>query len=103
MNKGTRARLMLAAAVASGLSASKGFGQVLYEPFNYTGGAQLDSDLAGTNKNFTTSGTFWSQRGTQAGLFKVDTSGLGAPTPALGVPPLPPTMGNGELFPTGTV
>src|SRR3954469_12703658 len=104
MSMRTKSRLALAATFGLGLVAagsSQVSAQVLYDPFNYTG-QQLDRDLTATaaQKNFSTSGTLWSTRGPQNGLFTAAAgAALTAPTdPA--VPRLPAAMGLGAQFPT---
>jgi autotransporter-associated beta strand protein len=86
-------------AVALALAATKASAQVLYEPFNYTvGTTPLETDAAAVNKNYSTSGTYWAQRGTTGGAFVVGT-GLGSPN-AAGI--LPPTMGGSGQYTNAT-
>jgi hypothetical protein len=66
-------------AVALALAGTKASAQVLYEPFNYTVGNPLETTAADPNKNYTTSGTYWAQRGSTTPPFTVGT-GLGSPT-----------------------
>src|SRR5688572_24490275 len=87
-------------AVALALAASEASAQVLYEPFNYAvGTSPLEANAADLNKNYTTSGTFWSQRGSNNPPFTVGT-GLGAPNfQGVATPPvLPPTMGGSGQY-----
>ena len=86
-------------AVALALAASDATAQVLYEPFNYTvGTTPLETDAAAATKNYTTSGTYWAQRGTTGGAFSV-ASGLGAPNSA-GL--LPQPMGGSAQYTNAT-
>src|SRR6185436_2898572 len=86
-------------AVALALAGTKASAQVLYEPFNYTVGNPLETTAADPNKNYTTSGTYWAQRGSTTPPFTVGT-GLGSPTfTGAATPPiLPPTMGGSGQF-----
>src|SRR5688500_8386050 len=82
-------------AVALALTAADATAQVLYEPFNYAvGTTPLETTADAVNKNYTTSGTYWAQRGTTGGAFSV-ASGLSSPNSA-GV--LPATMGGAGQY-----
>src|SRR5688572_4693835 len=93
-------KLLSAAAMAALMSAaSQASAQLLYEPFDYTAGNQLDASAGSAIKHYTTSGTYWSERGTLAnnsGLFTT-ASGLTGPS-NVGIV-LPGNVGGSAMYP----